>query len=507
MKKRSIFPWLLIALVLLGGTSAFARSDYRYLKCGDRGKDVQQMKNALYQLGYFNTSNLNEEYSGTTGEKVAAFQKDHGLEATGEASPEMQEYLFALLKNPRLTPFPSPSVPSPAAAPSPAPSPAPDAEDGPSDASPYQTLQEGDKGEAVLNLKHAMYALGYFSTLDVNDRYNATMVERIKQVQKNNGLKQTGIADPELQALIYSGDCVKTRTAPTPTPAPILENGLPSDLPGRTAEGFLEGSGEYAYQNEEAGLWLYLSPSLAIEIRRFEDPKAHNVWFETDIRCSEESPLCSFVNWNASKNNTIARHPVTMAQTHQSVLLLSDDHFGARLHAQDTLGVCIRNGELISDVTYDPLNHHFPNLDTLSVLADGSMRADLCGEATAEELMAAGAREVLCFGPVLVQGGKMNENILTAKQNQYQNPRTALGMIGPYHYLALTVNGRGVKGQGVNLEWLAHKMLEKGVSEAINLDGGGTTSLVFLGNRLNHSGSDIRYLYSCVSFGFSALTQ
>ena len=501
MIKRFILPLVLTALVLLGGASAFARSDYRYLKCGDRGDDVLQMKTALFQLGYFNTQNLSGEFSEITKERVARFQADHGLPQTGEASPEMQAYLFALLKNPKLTPPPGSPAPSPGPSPVPggvSPSPSP---------SPYRTLQEGDSGEEVLALKHALYYLGYFSTLDVSDRYNAIMTERIRLLQKNNGLRQTGIADPALQALIYSGDCVKTKTAPTPTPAPIGEKGLPVDFPDCTAEGFLNTEGEYVYQNEDEGLWLYASPTLAIQIRRMEDKKAHNVWFETDIRCSAQSPLCSFVNWNEAKTNTIARNPVSMAQAQQSVLLLSDDHFGARLHAQDILGICIRSGETISAKTLEPLNHHFPNRDTLAVLGDGSMRADLCGEVTAEEYENAGAREVLCFGPVLVQNGALNERVLTVKQNNYKNPRTALGMISPYHYLALTVNGRGVQGQGVNLEWLANKMLEKGATEAINLDGGGTTCLIFMGNRLNHSGSDIRYLYSCISFGTSPLVQ
>lgn len=503
MKKLLISLLLIAALAFLWSASAFAQSGYRPLQTGDTGEDVRSLKTALYKLGYFNTQNLSDQYSETTAQRVALFQKDHGLQETGQASPELQAYVFALLRDPSLTPFPE----APAATPAPAnlPSPVPTFEAAASPA-PYRTLQEGDSGQDVTELKHAMYALGYFSTTDVNDRYNSTMVERIRLLQKNNGLRQTGIADPELQALIYSGNCVKTATAPTPTPVPLQPNGLPGDWPGTDEAGFLiptEDMREYVYQNDAEGLWIYLSPSLAVEIRQYEEKKDRNVWYECDIRCSPESPLTSFVNWNQAENNTIPRDPMTMARDQQSVLLLSDDHFGARLHARDIMGVCIRNGRVISEETYAPENHHFPNLDTLSLLPDGSLRADLCAGVTAQELVDQGVKEALCFGPVLVRDGAKNELILNSNQNHYRNPRTALGMIGPYHYFALVVNGRGEKGQGVILEWLADKMLEKGVTEAINLDGGGTTSLVFLGRRLNHSGSDVRYLYSCIAFGTS----
>ena len=44
-------------------------------------------------------------------------------------------------------------------------------------------------------------------------------------------------------------------------------------------------------------------------------------------------------------------------------------------------------------------------------------------------------------------------------------------------------------------------MLEKGVVEALNLDGGGTTALVFMGEMLNKSDKSPRSVGSMIGFG------
>mgnify|MGYP003320999038 CR=1 FL=1 len=72
----------------------------------------------------------------------------------------------------------------------------------------YKTLKSGSEGKDVKKLKVAMYWLGYFNNPNLSDYYNGTTVERVKQLQKNNGLEETGIATPELQELIFSGNCI-----------------------------------------------------------------------------------------------------------------------------------------------------------------------------------------------------------------------------------------------------------------------------------------------------------
>lgn len=79
-----------------------------------------------------------------------------------------------------------------------------------------------------------------------------------------------------------------------------------------------------------------------------------------------------------------------------------------------------------------------------------------------------------------------------------------MGMIAPGHYLVLTVNGRSGTSKGAYLTWLAERMLSRGVTEALNLDGGGTTSLIFMGEQVNVGGagsSSIRKVTSIIGFG------
>jgi len=65
---------------------------------------------------------------------------------------------------------------------------------------PYRTLKKDDTGADVLMLKERMYYLGYFNTLNLSDQYNNTMIKRIKMLQKNNGLEETGIAPPSCRS-------------------------------------------------------------------------------------------------------------------------------------------------------------------------------------------------------------------------------------------------------------------------------------------------------------------
>ena len=93
-----------------------------------------------------------------------------------------------------------------------------------------------------------------------------------------------------------------------------------------------------------------------------------------------------------------------------------------------------------------------------------------------------GAQNVLSFGPYLLKNGEMNPQFGT-RMTDREN-RVALGMIEPYHYVALYVEGRNKYSRGADMKWLAEKMLEKGVTDAINLDGGATACMLFMGKKL-----------------------
>jgi exopolysaccharide biosynthesis protein len=70
----------------------------------------------------------------------------------------------------------------------------------------------------------------------------------------------------------------------------------------------------------------------------------------------------------------------------------------------------------------------------------------------------------------------------------------AFGVIAPGHYIDVMCEGRmkSLNGStGVNIETMARIMKEKGCSIAVNLDGGDTAVIAFMGKQLNMVGKKI----------------
>lgn len=379
----------------------------------------------------------------------------------------------------------------------------------------YRTLKNGSEGADVLRLKKAMYWLGYFTTDNVSNYYNSTTVQRVKQLQKNNGLEETGIATPELQELIFSGNCIPTDTAPKPSPVPsAVPTAVPPrssqvqvDFPALTEEGFLTedaGTDEFIYINEDDGRWIYITASLHIDLKRFEDKKNTQVWFEGDIRTSDETPMTAYLSNPDGKNPGKAyKNPLDLARDNKVVLAITDDHFGDRWNGGTRPGVIVRNGKIIHDNTLADGKGKFPNLEILAVFEDGSMKTFKSDAHTAQEYIDMGVVNTYSFGPILIENGQLSEYMLRDEYYTYREPRCAIGMIEPHHYFLLVAKGRTSDSKGVYLNWMADKMLEKGVVEALNLDGGGTVALMFMGEMLNKGTKNVRQTSSITGFGVS----
>ena len=168
----------------------------------------------------------------------------------------------------------------------------------------------------------------------------------------------------------------------------------------------------------------------------------------------------------------------------------------------------IRDGKIYRDHVRKT-SKSYPLGDELAVFADGAMRAYDYDAYTAEEYLAMGAVHVLSFGPWLVKDGEINPRVLTNTYMQYHEPRCAIGMIAPGHYVVITVDGRYDGAIGAYFGWLAARMQAVGVTEALNLDGGGTTALVFMGTQISRvgsakpDGSNTRRVSGLLGFGTS----
>lgn len=352
----------------------------------------------------------------------------------------------------------------------------------------FETLQKGSRGDEVQRMKRRLRELGYFRTDLLNNQFNDATVKALKLFQSRNGLESTGALDQPTYQALYADQAVPA-TSPTPAPAPTptpepspTPKPLPTmDDPERDEEGYLMGDGEFWYENDEDGLWMYLTDSLQISITRQANESIPLEWFETDIRMRNGERFLS-VETNPERPGTRFEYPSDIAMEHQLVLGFTDDFYGHRMYRKETVGVVIRDGEVLSSKTYRKQLHYLPNLDILAQFPDGTLKAYGAADISADELVAMGAVNVFCFGPVLISEGQINPLL---KWYETKSPRQALGMIEPGHYLLLSVLGRMGSSIGCGLPYMAQMMRERGVVEALNLDGGNTLALVFRGRMLN----------------------
>ncbi|MCT4544638.1 MAG: phosphodiester glycosidase family protein [Vallitalea sp.] len=88
------------------------------------------------------------------------------------------------------------------------------------------------------------------------------------------------------------------------------------------------------------------------------------------------------------------------------------------------------------------------------------------------------------FIPVLLKDSK--KVIIPKKWKETRHPRTIIGKYANDDLIMIVVDGRqGNWSHGVSLERLQDKLLELGVKEAYNLDGGGSTGMYYNGKVLN----------------------
>ena len=103
--------------------------------------------------------------------------------------------------------------------------------------------------------------------------------------------------------------------------------------------------------------------------------------------------------------------------------------------------------------------------------------------------------QLLSFGPTLIENGEIqvsaSDEVSRAKTT---NPRTAIGIIDELHYIIVVADGRTDESEGLSLLELAKLMESYGCVTVYNLDGGGSSTMVFNGvvvNQPTTSGHEI----------------
>jgi len=361
----------------------------------------------------------------------------------------------------------------------------------------YRELKKGDSGPDVLALKERLFDLGYITSKNFEDDYNKNTAERIRQLQKKNGLRQTGIATPELQELIFSDECIgkdgKKRAASNGNSGQAPARFLMPEPAGKTKipldeEGFYDAEEPYVYSDRKAGVWSYVSRDIHVEVRQRVDKSVPHQWLEAAIRYREPAFFGAMVNEapleKMTKSGTFLSKPTTIVRDHQAVFAFSDDFFGYRMLNKQTTGIVIRNGRVWSEKTKKGDSRVWPPLDLIALFDDGHMKTYESDSHTAQEYLDMGVVSTFAFGPILVENGTVCPDLKKWRTTD-RAPRMAMGITADGTILAVDVLGRRKDAVGVTITWLADKLIELGAVEAVNLDGGNTTCMIFMDDVIN----------------------
>ena len=270
---------------------------------------------------------------------------------------------------------------------------------------------------------------------------------------------------------------------------PAAQAEEPGAFPVLNEDGFLD-VGEYVYINGEAGVWRYVDDQLKVEIYRRTgktDKNKNLTWYEAEVWSRGDETWRMFSNVEG-KHMSYNDWPYAVAQKNQLVLGISTDFAQNRYPKKDSsVGIIIRNGKIFSDKTRKADSMRWPPLDVLALYPDGNMEVYNSDEHTAQEYLDMGVQTTLAFGPLLVRDGVRNDKDIST-MNLGNNPRVAIGMVEKGHTFAMMLEGRHKGSVGGFLDFLADRMLEKGCTIALNLDGGETACMTFMGEQISYVG-------------------
>lgn len=276
------------------------------------------------------------------------------------------------------------------------------------------------------------------------------------------------------------------------TPAPTEVPAYMAHMPALNAKGFLD-EGEYIYSSEDEGLWIYVNQTSKVIIQRKYDATQPLTWFEADLYGDlDAGEMLRTVQNDPEKMGKVRVDATETAKKHNVVFAMNTDYYTYRVAVNNNrhTGIVIRDGRILYDDPYTEkqvTNSMFPNLDMLAFMPDGSLKVYHSWEKTAQEFIDEGVQTVYSFGPYLLLDGKVSERAYANNENK--NPRCAIGMVEPGHYVAIMCEGRLKRSAGVTISYLAKMMRAKGCQVAFNMDGGQTAVMVFMGKQLNQIGA------------------
>lgn len=193
---------------------------------------------------------------------------------------------------------------------------------------------------------------------------------------------------------------------------------------------------------------------------------------------------------------------ITAYVANNGIWAINGDYYGFR-----ETGIEIRNGVVYRDSGAR---------DGLAFYTDGTVKVYDETATTAQALVDEGVWNTVSFGPSLIDNGAIASGIEDYEVDtnvgnhsiQGNQPRSGIGYIEPNHYIFIAVDGRSEGySRGVTMTEFAQMFIDQGCSIGYNIDGGGSTDMVFNGNLVNNplgkgkerGTSDILYIAGTVA--------
>lgn len=255
-----------------------------------------------------------------------------------------------------------------------------------------------------------------------------------------------------------------------------------SDTSKSTTDSANSSSTDTSSETYSADDWNYSSDSKTITIKKVTEGSGDDTitYYVADVVLKDSSDLKSAFAKNEFGNN-IVEDTSEIASDNDAIFAINGDYYGFR---DD--GIVIRNGKIFRD----------EGVRTgLAFYEDGTMKIYDETETTAEKLVSQGVTQTLSFGPALVKdseaitdfGDVEIDTNFGNRSIQDSNPRTGIGIISANHYVFVVVDGRSTGySKGMTLSEFSQVFEDLGCTEAYNLDGGGSSTMYFMGEVINN---------------------
>ena len=228
--------------------------------------------------------------------------------------------------------------------------------------------------------------------------------------------------------------------------------------------------------------WNYTGNGVSIAIKKVITGSGSNTltYFVADVIVSDAARLSSAFAENSFGRNIIAYTSEVAAQN-KAVFAINGDYYGFRSD-----GIVIRNGQIYRNI---------PARIGLAFYTDGSMKIYDETQTSAQELVDAGVWNTLSFGPALIENSVIAADLDYVEVDtnfgnhsiQGNNPRTGVGIIDNNHFIFIVVDGRSTGySRGVTLTEFAQIFKDLGCTDAYNIDGGGSSTMYFMGRVVNN---------------------